>query len=77
MSRSSRFRALHERPGIFVMPNPWDIGTAKLLAHLGFEAIATASAALAGAAGRRDGDVGRNISIGHAQADRVGDASCR
>jgi 2-methylisocitrate lyase-like PEP mutase family enzyme len=64
---TSRVRALHERPGIFVMPNPWDIGTAKLLAHVGFEAIATASAALAGASGRRDGDVGRNISIGHAR----------
>ena len=63
----SRFRALHERPGIFVMPNPWDIGTAKLLAHLGFEAIATASAALAAASGRRDGEVGRTISIGHAR----------
>jgi 2-methylisocitrate lyase-like PEP mutase family enzyme len=49
------------------MPNPWDIGTAKLLAHIGFEAIATASAALAGAAGRRDGDVGRNVSMGHAR----------
>ncbi len=65
--RIARFRALHQRPGIFVMPNPWDIGTAKLLAHLGFEAIATASAALSAAAGRRDGDVGRNISLGHAR----------
>jgi 2-methylisocitrate lyase-like PEP mutase family enzyme len=65
--KAARFRALHERPGIFVMPNPWDIGTAKLLAHLGFEAIATASAALSAAAGRRDGEVGRNISIGHAR----------
>lgn len=64
---ATRFRALHERDGIFVMPNPWDIGTAKLLAHLGFEAIATASAALAGSAGRRDGEVGRTISIGHAK----------
>ena len=64
---TARFRALHERPGIFVMPNPWDIGTAKLLAHLGVEAIATASAALSAAAGRRDGEVGRNISIGHAR----------
>ena len=67
MNPAARFRALHERPGIFVMPNPWDIGTAKLLAHLGFEAIATASAALAGASGRRDGEVGRSISIGHAR----------
>ena len=64
---AARFRALHQRPGIFVMPNPWDIGTAKLLAHLGFEAIATASAALAAASGRRDGEVGRNISVGHAR----------
>lgn len=64
---AGRFRALHQRDGILVMPNPWDIGTAKMLAHLGFEAIATASAALAAAAGRRDGEVGRNISIGHAR----------
>lgn len=39
--RARSFRALHERPGIFVMPNPWDAGTAKLLASLGFEALAT------------------------------------
>lgn len=64
---AARFRALHERLGLFVMPNPWDIGTARLLAHLGFEAIATASAALAAASGRRDGEVGRNISLGHAR----------
>jgi 2-methylisocitrate lyase-like PEP mutase family enzyme len=64
---AARFRALHDRGGIFVMPNPWDIGTAKLLAHLGFEAIATASAALSAAAGKRDGTVGRNISLGHAR----------
>jgi len=37
------FRALHERPGIFVIPNPWDAGSAKLLAALGFEALATTS----------------------------------
>ena len=35
------FRALHERPGAFIIPNPWDVGTARLLAHLGFEALAT------------------------------------
>ena len=39
------FRALHERSGAFIIPNPWDIGTARLLAHLGFEALATTSAA--------------------------------
>ena len=41
--RARSFRALHERPGIFIMPNPWDAGTAKLLASLGFEALATNS----------------------------------
>jgi len=49
------FRALHERPGIFVMPNPWDAGTAKLFACLGFEALATTSLGLANALGRVDG----------------------
>jgi len=49
------FRALHERPGIFVMPNPWDAGTAKLFASLGFEALATTSLGLANALGRVDG----------------------
>jgi len=49
------FRALHERPGIFVMPNPWDAGTAKLFASLGFEALATTSFGLANALGRVDG----------------------
>jgi 2-methylisocitrate lyase-like PEP mutase family enzyme len=61
-----RFRALHERDGLFVMPNPWDAGTAKLLEHLGFEAIATASAALAVSLGTRDGRIGRHRSIEHA-----------
>ncbi len=45
------FRKLHERNGAFVIPNPWDIGTAKLLAHLGFEALATTSAGYAFSAG--------------------------
>jgi 2-methylisocitrate lyase-like PEP mutase family enzyme len=49
------FRALHERRGIFVMPNPWDAGTAKLFASLGFEALATTSFGLANALGRIDG----------------------
>ncbi|HET7766468.1 MAG TPA: isocitrate lyase/phosphoenolpyruvate mutase family protein [Burkholderiales bacterium] len=49
------FRALHERPGIFVMPNPWDAGTAKLFASLGFEALATTSFGFANALGRVDG----------------------
>lgn len=50
------FRALHERPGAFVVPNPWDAGTARILAALGFEALATTSAGRAFALGRRDGE---------------------
>ena len=53
--RARMFRALHERPGIFVMPNPWDAGTAKLFSSLGFEALATTSLGLANALGRVDG----------------------
>lgn len=48
------FRALHERPGTFVIPNPWDAGTARILAALGFEALATTSAGYAFSAGRLD-----------------------
>ena len=53
--RARLFRALHERPGIFIMPNPWDAGTAKLFDSLGFEALATTSLGLANACGRIDG----------------------
>jgi 2-methylisocitrate lyase-like PEP mutase family enzyme len=56
MERAQAFRALHEREGVFVMPNPWDVGTARILAALGFEALATTSAGLAFALGRRDGE---------------------
>jgi 2-methylisocitrate lyase-like PEP mutase family enzyme len=48
------FRALHERPGAFVIPNPWDAGTARILAALGFEALATTSAGYAFSVGRLD-----------------------
>jgi 2-methylisocitrate lyase-like PEP mutase family enzyme len=53
--KSAAFRALHERPGAFVIPNPWDAGTARLLATLGFEALATTSLGLANTLGRPDG----------------------
>jgi 2-methylisocitrate lyase-like PEP mutase family enzyme len=53
--RAARFQALHERDGAFVLPNPWDAGTARLLASLGFEALATTSAGLAFMLGRPDG----------------------
>jgi 2-methylisocitrate lyase-like PEP mutase family enzyme len=53
--RAAAFVALHERPGAFVIPNPWDAGTARLLAALGFEALATTSLGLANSLGRPDG----------------------
>ena len=55
LDRAQRFRALHERPGIFVMPNPWDAGSAKLFASLGFEAMATTSLGFAMTLGRVEG----------------------
>jgi 2-methylisocitrate lyase-like PEP mutase family enzyme len=54
-SRAAAFRALHERPGAFIIPNPWDAGTARLLASLGFEALATTSLGFANTLGRPDG----------------------
>lgn len=54
MEKALAFRALHERPGTFIIPNPWDAGTAKLLAALGFEALATTSLGLANMLGRAD-----------------------
>jgi 2-methylisocitrate lyase-like PEP mutase family enzyme len=62
------FRALHEREKLFIMPNPWDAGTARILADLGFEALATSSAALAWSLARPDavGKVTRAEAIAHA-----------
>jgi 2-methylisocitrate lyase-like PEP mutase family enzyme len=72
---ATRFRALHARQKLFVMPNPWDAGTAKLLADFGFEAIATSSAALAWTLAKPDvsGAVTRDIAIAHAKL--LGEAS--
>jgi 2-methylisocitrate lyase-like PEP mutase family enzyme len=53
--KAERFQALHARPGAFVIPNPWDAGTARILASLGFEALTTTSGGLAFSLGRRDG----------------------
>src|SRR5579864_945113 len=50
------FQELHARPGILILPNPWDAGTAKLLASLGFEALATTSLGMSNALGRADGE---------------------
>ncbi len=68
--KAAAFRALHERPGAFVIPNPWDVGTARVLAGLGFEALATTSGGLAYTLGRRDGEglVTRDETLHDAQA---------
>ncbi len=63
--KGKAFRALHERDGAFIIPNPWDVGTARLLTHLGFEALATTSAGYAFSAGKRDYTVGRDEMLAH------------
>jgi len=62
------FRALHERDQAFIIPNPWDVGTARLLAHLGFEALATTSAGYAFSLGQRDNTIDRNTMMAHVSA---------
>jgi len=54
--KAKTFQALHARAGAFVIPNPWDAGTARLLTRFGFEALTTTSAGLAFTLGRHDGD---------------------
>src|ERR1700757_3474400 len=66
--KATRFRKLHAGPGAFVTPNPWDAGSARLLAGLGFQALATSSGASAGVLGRRDGMVTRDEALAHARA---------
>src|SRR5512132_1994545 len=65
--KATRFRALHDGPGAFVIPNPWDAGSARILAGLGFQALATSSAASASALGRRDGGLTRDEAMAHAR----------
>ena len=65
--KAARFRALHERPGAFVIANPWDAGSASLLAGLGFEALATSSGASATVLGRKDGQLSRDEALRHAR----------
>jgi 2-methylisocitrate lyase-like PEP mutase family enzyme len=62
------FRALHERECAFIIPNPWDVGSARLLAHLGFEALATTSAGYAFSVGQVDNTIGRAAMLAHAAA---------
>ncbi|HEX4984800.1 MAG TPA: isocitrate lyase/phosphoenolpyruvate mutase family protein [Burkholderiales bacterium] len=65
--KAARFEALHRGPGVFVMPNPWDAGSARVLGSLGFKALATSSGASAGMLGRRDGKVSRDEAMAHAR----------
>ncbi len=63
--KAARLRALHTDPGTFVIPNPWDAGSARLLAALGFRALATSSGAAAAVLGRRDGQISRDEAMHH------------
>ena len=65
--KAARFHALHAGPGVFIIPNPWDVGSARILAGLGFHALATSSAASASALGRRDHMLTRDESLAHAR----------
>lgn len=62
------FRSLHEGPDPLLMPNPWDVGSAKILAWLGFKALATTSGGSAAALGKLDGQVTRDEALAHAAA---------
>jgi 2-methylisocitrate lyase-like PEP mutase family enzyme len=62
------FHELHERDRAFIIPNPWDIGTARLLAHLGFEALATTSAGFAFSVGQPDNTIDRDQMMAHVAA---------
>ena len=66
--KANRFRALHEGPDAFVIASAWDAGSARILAGLGFPALATSSGASAGVLGRRDGSVTREEALAHARA---------
>jgi 2-methylisocitrate lyase-like PEP mutase family enzyme len=65
--KAVRFCALHDGPGVFVIPNPWDAGSAQMLAGLGFPALATSSGAAACTAGRKDGELTRDEALAHAR----------
>lgn len=65
MSAGAEFRRLHEEEGAFVIPNPWDAGTARILASMGFRALATTSAGLAFSRGVRDGRLEREVMLDH------------
>jgi 2-methylisocitrate lyase-like PEP mutase family enzyme len=68
LEKANRFRSLHQDPGFFLIANAWDAGSARILAGLGFPALATSSGASAGVLGRRDGMVTRQEALDHARA---------
>lgn len=65
--KAKRFESLHAGPRAFVIPNPWDAGSARALADLGFQALATSSGASAAVLGRRDGEITREQALEHAR----------
>ena len=66
--KAKKFEELHRRAGVFLIPNPWDAGSARILTGLGFEALATSSAAAAAVFGRRDGKLTRGEALANARA---------
>ena len=70
LQRAEQFKILHDGPDLFVMPNPWDIGSARIMAGLGAKALATTSAGFAYTIGRRDGRgaVSRDEALAHSRA---------
>ena len=68
MTKGAAFRALHQQEGAFIIPNPWDAGTARILAALGFPALATTSAGMAFSLGVPDGRVAREATLAHCRA---------
>jgi 2-methylisocitrate lyase-like PEP mutase family enzyme len=66
--KAAEFQNLHFRRRSFVVPNPWDAGSARMLARMGFRALATSSGAAAGVLGRRDGSISRDEALTHARA---------
>ncbi len=63
--KAELFWGLHRQPAAFIIPNPWDVGTARVLAHLGFRALATTSAGFAFSVGRRDNTVSLDATLAH------------
>lgn len=66
--KAQAFCKLHDGPGAFVIPNPWDVGSARMLAQMGYPALATSSGAAAGVLGRHDHELKRDEALAHARA---------